>query len=1434
MDENRSLNSETRLFGKPPRRKNVTATSERSHQQVSIQKLTPDLEKSKTMFLREEHQAAPKNQVEELLKSFSKKKNVSTFDIAKMKKKLKNALKDKVYSKAGEPLKAPASRRCMITKDGKTLISGSTKGEIKIFYRPLIRSRFKLKNTLRIVGNVIVQTICLTRDEGVLFAGLENGKIAIWRRKNGLGWTKPEFIAAHESKLARIYSLAITPDGGTLFSASMDGTIKVWVKQSEGKYNEVQTLTEHTSSKQVLSVSVTDDGSTLFSGANDNKIMVWKKSGSGKSTRYSWKQSLDHDNFVRSVSCTPDGKLVVSASNDFKVRVWIQDKESYRLLQVLKGHSWQVTSVSVSDDGKKIFSVSADQNGIVWMTKPDSESPHYTQNQILTGNPNIVQEGAMSKNGNTLVMCGFDDDLFVFERKNINTKPSVDDDHSIQPVIYHKDHIQALVTLATTEDGKFLFSGNNEGSIFVWKKNLVGKLELFQLLSKIHEKKVRKILVTPSGSTLLSASEDGKIQIFTKILEGKYQRSQILEKHKKGVLDLALTKDGETLFSAGRDDVIMVWVKNQNGEFVFHEQLEGHTNDVWQIAITPNGKTLVSVSSDFTIRIWRKRKKKRGDPKNQEIERNKKEKKEVFQAKTAEQREKLFSYSEDQILRGHTEDIFSVALSQNGKTIVSGSQDNTVRVWMMKNQGGSRKFVHHQTLRGHSGNVISVRLSEDANTIFSGSIDHKLKIWEKSGHSYEFNSEYKQEAAVQDILVKKNKIYSVRISKILVKPFSRKSSFFQSIDESYYYSSLFYQALSKPTSIQTVQSLLQTLPSLREEDGRGSSKERRDQGKGSQNEGGKEEDDEKNLVDYERTEPLKIHHGVNPLYWFCIFQAPELLREALKRCDYQQWVYSQSDLFDPFLYSMRIDNKELIDVWADYFLKEGNEHKLVVRGHDLLQILLCSQSEKIQKLGISKLKGASAIHRDIVPIQVCGYDKDKGFLYCFTRDCFIDSDTKKMLKEKEDVSQEGITVTHESTLIPLSKGLSKLYWLISSVQSMAPQNKLELRPLILALFQKYRWYFYIYSLLNALGHLLIFTMVVFHIESWYLLIPFYIIYSLMALFEIIDIFNEGAAYFKSVYNLFDILLYPAGMVIVGTAARDNYQYLNEERTNFLVVLVLYFGLLRTITMLRVIKETRYLMLMLLRTYKDMTPFLVVMFIYLIGNGAIFMVINHTDGEVENEYTLKRLQIASDMMYNYGYGNWDGTDAMNDLTFFFYIHTGIFIGLVMFNLLIAIISGTYEEFVENRDMIDLEEIISMLTEMASFLRFSRWIKVKTFGPGKERGVFYHFLIPYLQEEDDLKEIQNRISMVEKGVKQSNKELKARIDHFRGDITSVKTSMRESQKSMIQEQNDLIHTQRNMIQEQKNLIQTQQNEIQKMIKTSQKELEDRIVKILKNHK
>ncbi|HIK27403.1 MAG: WD40 repeat domain-containing serine/threonine-protein kinase [Oscillatoriaceae bacterium SKW80] len=74
-------------------------------------------------------------------------------------------------------------------------------------------------------------------------------------------------------------------------------------------------------------------------------------------------------------------------------------------------------------------------------------------------------------------------------------------------------------------------------------------------------------------------------------------------------------------------------------------------------------------------------------------------------------------------IKAHSNIIYSVAISPDGQTIVSGSRDYTIKVWHLV----SGKCIH--TFKGHLGWVHSVALAPDSQVIVSGSDDNTIKIW---------------------------------------------------------------------------------------------------------------------------------------------------------------------------------------------------------------------------------------------------------------------------------------------------------------------------------------------------------------------------------------------------------------------------------------------------------------------------------------------------------------------------------------------------------------------------------------------------------------------------------------------------------------------------------------------------------------------------------
>jgi len=93
-------------------------------------------------------------------------------------------------------------------------------------------------------------------------------------------------------------------------------------------------------------------------------------------------------------------------------------------------------------------------------------------------------------------------------------------------------------------------------------------------------------------------------------------------------------------------------------------------------------------------------------------------------AKIAEGHDKEWSAAQGSF-QGHTDWVRSVAFSPDGTRIVSGSDDNTVRVW-----DADRGVWIGSPLQGHAEGVISVPFYPDGTRIVSGSDEKTVKVWD--------------------------------------------------------------------------------------------------------------------------------------------------------------------------------------------------------------------------------------------------------------------------------------------------------------------------------------------------------------------------------------------------------------------------------------------------------------------------------------------------------------------------------------------------------------------------------------------------------------------------------------------------------------------------------------------------------------------------------
>lgn len=400
----------------------------------------------------------------------------------------------------------------------------------------------KEEMTHNIGENLYVSTITFSPEDSLIATGSQIGDIRLWDVNTG------EQRQTMKGHTARVIDIAFSSDLRTVASASIDGSVRIWDVFS-GKALHI--FDGHFGNFSCFDVS--PDGTKVVAPTMDLTVCLWDVASGKLDTTF------DKEGYfgVAEVAFSPTQNIIATASYGKFISIW--DRETDKLLKMLKGHEESVLSTAFSPNGKTLVSGSKDKTVRLW----DVETLEVKH--VLEGHQLPVTSVAFSPDGTTFASGGMDAIVRLWDANTGEIKHVLGEDllEEIDPdeaiivgavpgdLVLTKPEL-AVLGVAFSPDSTTVASISKTANITLWD---VATGEQNRVIVS-DEPALSSILFHPDGKVIVTGSQSGVVQLFD-VATGETLRQ--LSGHLKQVTDLAFASGGTTLISRSDDGVLYVW-----------------------------------------------------------------------------------------------------------------------------------------------------------------------------------------------------------------------------------------------------------------------------------------------------------------------------------------------------------------------------------------------------------------------------------------------------------------------------------------------------------------------------------------------------------------------------------------------------------------------------------------------------------------------------------------------------------------------------------------------------------------------------------------------------------------------------------------------------------------------------------------------------------
>jgi WD40 repeat protein len=489
-----------------------------------------------------------------------------------------------------------------------------------------------------------IKDIAFTPDAKQLVSAGDDKVIRIWDWREGVTIRTIRGLVGTGDE-GKIYALALSPDGRWLAAGGwLSGTLEEICAIRLYDFatgNLVALLKGH--SNVVFGLAFSPDGKRLISGSGDNTAIIWDVDG------HSLVRRLDgHKNHIYAVAFTPDGLRAVTGSDDATLRLWSANDGG--LIAVMQGHTKVIgRALAIRSSDSMIASGDATGEIRLW----DGTTGRYLR--TLTNQGGLVGSLRFSTDGMWLLSaCGYGGGCNHTQRVWMVATG--------KELVAYAKHDNVVTAAAVSPSGNLAATGGGNGDVQVWdlktgetKRVLAGTGAPYwtvgisadgQRIAWGHSDACPQQTACPNqmGQLQLQLSLPGAGQNL-----GRPER--IAAARAQGFLRARSTYAGNALShrkggAYGYNAILDLKKDGQTRASIERGSTDGYAHRSY--SFTPDGQTIISGGGNGSLSAYDLRGERIGN------------------------------------FVGHEGDVFAVTPSPDGRLLLSGSSDQTIRLWNLK------------------------------------------------------------------------------------------------------------------------------------------------------------------------------------------------------------------------------------------------------------------------------------------------------------------------------------------------------------------------------------------------------------------------------------------------------------------------------------------------------------------------------------------------------------------------------------------------------------------------------------------------------------------------------------------------------------------------------------------------------------------------------